>query len=253
MRHKNQQRIGIVGGMGPMAGVLLQKLIIEATPATKDQDHLQVICFTNPQIPDRTVSLQEDNGESYIRTLVGTAHILVNAGVTALVIPCNTAHARFEEVQAAIPVPIVNMIELAAKHLAAVSGNSTKVGILATDATVQGGLYQKELEAHGIEWAIPSDENQVQVMQAIYAIKAGKDILLLNFIAGAIREFAEQDANILLLGCTELSLCFEEVTDAGYQVVDPLRIVARQLVRSMHQPFASKGEIHANRKISMWA
>ncbi len=65
---KNNFRIGIVGGMGPMAGVLLQKLIIEATPAEQDQDHLEVICFTNPHVPDRTRSLQEDDGKVTLRS-----------------------------------------------------------------------------------------------------------------------------------------------------------------------------------------
>ena len=56
-------RIGIVGGMGPMAGVYLQELIIEATPASRDQDHLEVVCFTNPHVPERMRSLAEDGGQ----------------------------------------------------------------------------------------------------------------------------------------------------------------------------------------------
>ncbi|MBI3442609.1 MAG: aspartate/glutamate racemase family protein [Candidatus Sungbacteria bacterium] len=230
MKTENQQRIGIVGGMGPMAGVLLQKLIIEATPATKDQDHLQVICFTNPQIPDRTASLQEDKGESYVRALIDTARTLVNIGVTTLVVPCNTAHTRLHDIQAVIPVPIIDMVEITAEHLAAVCGKSAKIGILATDGTLQSELYQKALAVRGIEWATPSGMNQAQVMRAIYSIKAGKDISLLNFIVGAMRELEEQEVGILLLGCTELSLYFEEIKSAGHEVIDPLHIVANTLV-----------------------
>ena len=89
-------RIGIVGGMGPMAGVYLQQLIIEATPAERDQDHFEVVCFTNPHVPERMRSLAEDGGRRYAEAVRASARLLVHAGATHIVIPCNTAHARLE-------------------------------------------------------------------------------------------------------------------------------------------------------------
>src|SRR3989344_2637505 len=91
---KNNFRIGILGGMGPMAGVALQKLIIEYTPASKDQDHIQVLCFTNPHIPDRTKSLKEDGGAKFLAAVAASTQVLEKAGVHCIVIPCNTSHAR---------------------------------------------------------------------------------------------------------------------------------------------------------------
>lgn len=251
---QNQHRIGIVGGMGPMAGVLLQKLIIEATPATKDQDHLQVICFTNPQIPDRTVSLRRDNGVSYLNTVIETAHCLCQAGATMLVIPCNTAHARFSELQSAVPVPIINMVEVTAAAIARQYGSDSTVGILATDGALQVRLYQRALERYGIECIVPSEHAQQNVMQSIYTIKAGKLVESATAFNPVIDELVRRGAHRILLGCTELSLCFEEIQRIGYSVIDPLRIVARHLVENRHQPFESKNAFgrQATRAMSLF-
>jgi len=242
MKIENQQRIGIVGGMGPMAGVLLQKLIIEATPAARDQDHLQVICFTNPQIPDRTTSLQEDGGASYLEAVIETAQTLYLAGATILIIPCNTAHARFDDLQRVIPLPILNIVELTAKRIAEQYGGAARIGLLATDGTIQAGLYQKVLGRYGIICAVPSEENQKKVMQAIYTIKAGNHNSALRLCRSAIKELMRGGGQYILLGCTELSLCFEEIQKAKYTVVDPLRIVAQLLVEDIHQPTDLKVE-----------
>jgi aspartate racemase len=230
MAYNGQQRIGIVGGMGPMAGVLLQKLIIEATPALRDQDHLQVICFTNPQIPDRTLSLQNDSGASYLEAVIETANILVRSGATRLVIPCNTSHARFSDLQNVISVPIINMIEVTAQAVAQECGENIRIGILATDGTINGGLYQKAFESRSIQCSVPSKEDQAKIMQTIYAIKAGEDISLIASCGEAIHNLMHSGAHYILLGCTELSLYFEEIQKAGFSVIDPLRIVARHVL-----------------------
>lgn len=217
--------------MGPMAGVLLQKLIIKATPAQKDQDHLQVICFTNPQVPDRTESLKNAGGRQFVSAIQKSGEILANAGSTVLVIPCNTAHARFEEIQKAIPVPILNIVEAAVDYIVKTYGAQRAVGLLATDGTLAERIYQKAIKEPVLRYITPPPADQKELMRIIYEIKIGHGDLVGGELAGISKRLIAAGAGAILLGCTELSLYFEELKKCGKPVVDPLRIAAHALVR----------------------
>jgi len=101
---------GIVGGMGPLATIELMRLVMEETPATCDQEHIPLLVYSNPQVPDRTKAVLGE-GQSPVQALIESSRLLEKAGVTFLVFPCNTAHYFLPEVQSAVSVPIINMIE----------------------------------------------------------------------------------------------------------------------------------------------
>lgn len=221
-------RIGILGGMGPEAGVLLQSLIIAATPARADQDHLEVITFTNPHVPDRTASLQQDGGESYLRAVVDSLLVLERAGVSVLVMACNTAYARLPEIQRHVKTPMVNIVELAKQEIAAAEG---RAGILATDGTVRNGLFA--LAGAPDKIITPGDARQREVMAAIYAIKGGeKAAVAASRLDGAIADLRGAGCGRIILGCTELSLCHDDLTTRhGAIFIDPMQLAAMELVR----------------------
>ncbi len=237
----NKFRIGIIGGMGPMAGVLLQKLIIEATPAAKDQDHIQVICFTNPQIPDRTKSLEEDDGKKFIREIQSAGNLLVSIGCNLLVIPCHTAHTRLSEIRDGIPVPVLNMVTLGLDYVAKHFGAGTRMGLCATDGTIKEDVYRKAAQEYGLQLVIPADTCQREVMRVIYDIKAGR-VSNLNEAAPKItRHLKDNGAEIVILGCTELSLYFDDFLAGGVPIVDPLRITAKYLVEINQRDIVTTG------------
>jgi len=223
-------RIGIVGGMGPMAGVYLQRLIIEATPAGKDQDHFQAICFTNPHVPERMRSLAEDGGRRYADAVRASALLLVQAGATHLVIPCNTAHARLAEIRRGIDVPFVNMVDLGVRALAAAHGHGARVGLLATVGTINQRVYQDALPEAGLEWILPEAADQRRVTDAILAVKINEAARMAGDLLEVAQALVRRGAQVILVGCTELSMCLDAVRGAGAPLVDPLRLVARELV-----------------------
>jgi aspartate racemase len=222
---KNNYRIGILGGMGPMAGVLLQRLIIEHTPAKCDQDHIQVVCFTNPKIPDRTESLARDGGASYLLSVIESLSLLENAGCDSALIPCNTAHARMREIAASTSLHILDMVHLAVGELTAL--NIKKVGLLATDGTLDSAIYQRNT---AFEWIVPDGEDQKSVMELIYAIKAGDRDHAEEKIDSLLSHLFQKGAEVVVFGCTELSLFFEKFAKQ-YKIIDPLGILARESVR----------------------
>ena len=220
-------RIGIMGGMGPEAGVLLQQLIIDYTPAQKDQDHLEVITYTNPHVPDRTESLEKDGGASYLQAVIDSVQLLDKTGVNIIVISCNTAHARFDEIQASIKTPLLHIVNLAKQEIIASDG---KVGILATDGTVKSSLFT--IPDQPDKTMTPNTGLQHHVMAAIHDIKSGKkDESVIDRLENVVNGLKKLGCEKMVLGCTELSLCYNALRQRqGDILIDPMRLAAKKVV-----------------------
>ena len=177
--------LGILGGLGPAASCYLYQMLIDHTPAVRDQDHIDS--------KDDPFLVMEQDGKS-----------LVAYGATVLAIPCNTAHYFYDRLAAALPVPVLNMPRLTVA--AAKAAGCKKLGILATDGTLLAGTYQLMWGEAGVEYAAPSPEHQRGVMTVIYdQIKQGQraDMALFNAAADDLKR---QGCDMAVLGCTELSL-----------------------------------------------
>ena len=227
-KNKKQFRLGILGGMGPMAGVWFQKIIIDSTPAKKDQDHIQVVCFTNPKIPDRTISLAEDGGKSYIKEVSKSLKVLADSGANLAVITCNTAHAKLKEIQKNASVPILDMINLTVNN---VTKNFSNVLILATEATIREKIYQSKNGSSNVNWICPDKRTQQKVSKIIYSIKAGQEKNILENIVSIVKKL-NKNSDAVIFACTELSIYAKEARKLlKIPVVDPLEILAREVVR----------------------
>ena len=127
--------IGVLGGMGPEATVLLMSRVIALTPAEDDRDHVPLIVDQNPQVPSRIAALLDGGGEDPAPVLAAMARRLAGFGVAALAMPCNTAHHYAEAVRRAAPeTPFLDMPALAAAALADRVGRGARIGMLASPA-----------------------------------------------------------------------------------------------------------------------
>ena len=104
--------LGILGGMGPQATILLMQKVLEAVPAEDDADHIPLIVDQNPQVPSRIRHLIEGTGDDPAPVLADMARRLVAGGATALAMPCNTAHHYLPAIRSAVRVPFLDMVEL---------------------------------------------------------------------------------------------------------------------------------------------
>src|SRR5262245_56844098 len=102
--------IGVIGGMGPAATLAFFGKLLEATHAERDQDHLRVLIDNNPRVPDRNAAIA-GRGPSPGPQLAESARGLELAGADFLVIACNTAHAFASEIEAAVAIPLMSMID----------------------------------------------------------------------------------------------------------------------------------------------
>jgi len=219
MIHK-EKVIGILGGMGPEATLELFKRIILKTPAHCDQEHLRVIIDSNPKIPDRTEAML-NGGVDPLPLLQETARNLERAGADFIVMPCNTAHYYLDGIQAAVHIPVIDMIRETAARI-----QEHKVGLLATDGTLGSKLYHKACAEHGVEIMEPEAPHQRAVMEAIYGIKAGKNgAQLKKRVLKAAEALEALGAKALIVGCTEISLIVTQ-RDVHVPLYDALEILA---------------------------
>ncbi len=219
--------LGVIGGLGPMATAYFMQLVIEMTEAATDQEHIPMIIYNCPQIPDRTRFLLGESTDNPGPQIMECGQKIARAGAELLAVPCITAHALFPEIEKALDAPVLHIIKETAQYLK--KEGIKKIGLEATDGTIRSGIFQKELEAEGIEVILPSSEKQEMVMHIIYNnVKAGRRVDMERF-EQIEQELHENGAEIIVLGCTELSMvCRDEKIGHGY--LDAMEVLARAAV-----------------------
>ena len=191
--------------MGPLATYNLYKNIIDATPAKKDQEHIDMVILNASYIPDRTAYIL-DGKESPLPYLLDGCRALENAGCDVIAVPCNTSHYFYDELHSNCKVKLLNMIGLVAERLS--RENISNVYLMATAGTVKSGIYAKYLNLRNIK-ILPSTESEnALIMKAIYDIKAGAvpDLLDLSDMTEIAEKYCRHGCKKIILGCTELSL-----------------------------------------------
>jgi len=200
--------IGILGGMGPLATVDFLRKLVERTPAARDQEHVPVLVYSVPQIPDRIASIL-GGGESPLPAMRAGLRMLERSGARAIAIPCNTAHYWYDELARECSVPLLHIADCAC---AALGSEVAKVGLLATTGTLAAGFYQRRLAARGYHCLINQpDEIDTWIMPAIGLVKAGDIRGGGAMLQQALRALFERGAQRVILACTEVPPALELV------------------------------------------
>ncbi len=245
---KQEKIIGIVGGVGPYAGIDLAKKIFDQTQAIVDQDHLPVIIFSFPSgVGDRTAFL---SGQTNINPAYGIVKIikqLHQCGADVIGIACNTAHVPpifnfiIDEIkQANLNILLIHIIDEVAKFIKENFTHINKIGILGTMGTYKNDIYQTVLKREQIRAILPNEIYQTIVHNAIYnpsfGIKAQSNPVseaAKSRLIETIDHLKKKGAEAVVLGCTELPLAISEKTINGTIIIDPTVILARALIREV--------------------
>lgn len=221
--------LGILGGMGPLATQLFYKKIIERTDASCDQEHLDMIIFNHASMPDRTEAILSGRTEELYKTLLEDAKRLETNGVAAIAIPCNTSHLFVDKLQKELSIPVIHMIRETVKAIGESPKCINSVGILATDGTLNSGLYQKACVEAGIRPVVPSADTQRLVMKIIYdGIKNNGDIDYNDFIT-IEGELSANGCQAAVMACTELS-CFKELYHLPDYYIDSMDVLVKRSI-----------------------
>ena len=181
--------VGVIGGMGPDATVLLMQKVLRAVPAKDDADHIPLIVHQNPAVPSRIAALIDGTGADPAPVLSQMARDLQAAGATALVMPCNTAHHYAGAICDATDLPFLNMLDLTAQHLA--RAGAKRIGLLASPAVRLTGVFDAAFAKQGLTQIYPVDD--APVLGLIRAVKAGH-VLKADALRAPAGALLDQDA-----------------------------------------------------------
>ncbi len=219
--------LGVIGGLGPSATAYFMELVIGMTDAGCDQEHLDMIVYNCPKIPDRTAYILGRSEDSPVEPMVETGQKLASLGAGCVSIPCITAHYFYRELAERIPVPVIHAVYETGAELQ--RNGVRRAGILATEGTVGSQLFQRQLEELGIGAVIPDALHQAYVNDLIYRqVKAGRPVELEKF-ESASAYLRAQGAEIIILGCTELSLIKRDFA-IGAGCLDAMEVLAQRSV-----------------------
>ena len=206
------KRLGVLGGMGPAASAEFMIRLVAQTPAKRDQDHIPTILWSDTSVPDRSTSMRNGDDKPLPYLLAGIQG-LVLAGCNLIVIPCNTAHLWFKEMekQASWNAKIVHIVDSVADALRDVNVVNSKIGVMGTQATVELGLYQYRLNKLGWDCIVPTKlEMDTLVQPAIDLIKANQIETAHSMLMTVIHSLIGRGAKAVVLGCTEIPLSVRE-------------------------------------------
>ncbi len=219
--------VGILGGMGPEATILLMQKVMAAVPARDDADHVPLLVHQNPQVPSRIKALIEGTGENPGPTLARMARDLEAGGAQALAMPCNTAHFYAAAVREATALPFLDMLDLTATHLA--GAGARRIGMLASPATRLAGVFDAPFARHGLTPVFLRDD--AALLSVIRAVKAGAALAALRPRLRAEAEtLLAQGADHLLIACTELSLMSDALPTEYRRYTDSLDCLTTAIV-----------------------
>ena len=235
--------LGIIGGVGPLATAYFMELLIKKTPAQTDQENMPMIVFNDPQIPDRTAYILDHAKPNPRPEMAKVARWLEEAGADYIAIACNTAHYFYDDINEAVKIPVVNIMEETSERISSLVLAGSTVGLLATEGTVESGVFQGYFERYGLRCMAPDPDGQARISHLIYdCVKANQPYDEQEFLEEAYR-LRDAGCEAVVVGCTELSVIYQELSRHPKWLFDSLDILADRCVKIYETARAANGHI----------
>ena len=211
--------IGILGGMGTQAGLDFCNKLAMLNRGKSDQEYPLFMLYNKSNIPGRPESIGVQTKElslipkspkniikynKVLKSLLIGCRSLEKSGCKFIVIPCNTAHYWYDDLQKKINIPIINMPKEVFKHTQKKCSKNSKIGLLATEGTLKTKIYDRLFEKN-FQLIKPTDALQKNsVNKTIKYVKMGNVKLAEKSIRKSINYLLKMKCKKIILGCTEL-------------------------------------------------
>ncbi|MFC6274545.1 aspartate/glutamate racemase family protein [Levilactobacillus tangyuanensis] len=211
----------IIGGMGTMATESYLHQLNLRTPAHTDQDYLNYILVNHATVPDRTTYIMDHSQANPLPDLLEDIKQQSALGPEFFALPCNTAHYFYDDLQAATDIPILHMPREAVKEIKRRFPNAKRIGITGTQGTITDRIIEYEVANAGLEPVLPTADIEAETMRLIYDdIKQNNHVDRNLYHRILKRMMTEQKADVVILGCTELSLAQEREPETTLPLID---------------------------------
>ena len=226
--------IGILGGMGTQAGLDFCNKLAVLNRGKTDQKYPLFILYNKSNIPKRPENLKKYY--NVLKSLVAGCNLLKKNKCKFIVMPCNTAHYWYDDLQKKIKIPIISIPKEVYIHTKKTCKKNSKIGILCTEATLKTGIYNRYFDKN---FKLISPEKSLQtkyVNKAIKYVKLGKVKEAEKAIKPAVNYLMKIKCKKIILGCTELPIAifayksFKKIKESKV-FIDPNLLVANVAMR----------------------
>ena len=195
-------KLGVIGGMGPLATVNFYERVVLNTEAKCDNEHIDMIVLNHSTMPDRTKCIIENRKTEFLEAIKKDFAILENIGVEAVAIPCNTSHYFYDEFKKLTYLKIINMIEETVLEVK--KSGVKRISVFGTLGTLNSKVYEKYAKEYRLEVKEVSEADKQAVMDIIYNIKETNNLDNKQF-TDILNRYCD-DETVGIIACTELSL-----------------------------------------------
>ncbi len=221
--------IGILGGMGTQAGLDFCNKLAKLNRGKLDQKYPLFVLYNKSNIPRRPENIRKYS--NVLKSLVEGCKMLEKNGCKFIVMPCNTAHYWYDDLQKKINIPILSMPKEVYVNIQKTSKKNARIGILSTEATLSTKIYHKYFEK-SFDLLSPSKILQKSsVNKSIKFVKMGKIREAEKAIRPAVNYLMKIKCKKIILGCTELPIAifayksFKKIKESKI-FVDPNLLIA---------------------------
>lgn len=241
--------IGIAGGVGPYAGLDLNAKIFDLIPARVDQDYPEVFLLSRSfYIGDRTAFLEGKNDINPAYEIYKSIQMLEKIGANLIAVPCNTAHSPliFDKIKSLISkdnlnVKLFHIVKETHNFIEKTYPNFSKIALLGTLGTYKSRLYQDIFaKFNKFELIEPDELGKQNIHDAIYnesfGIKSHSNPVSIEareMLEQEITKLTNQNAQAIILGCTEIPLAIKEEKLNNAVLIDPTKALANALVNAL--------------------
>lgn len=203
--------VGVLGGMGSYATVDFFKNILDQFKVQKEWEYPKIIINNNPKLPSRTRAILYDE-PSPAPGMIEGCKLLEQAGADFIAIPCNSAHAWYEEVVSQVNIPVISIIETTAHYILQNYQNIKKIGVISGEVVIKKKLYEKAFENSNVKVITANEECEKNVRKIIDDVKHNSiNKETKEYVDKVVEYFLQQNVDGLILGCTELPLVMENL------------------------------------------
>lgn len=219
------KKLGIIGGMGPLATVRFFERIVKNTDAHRDQDHIDMVILNHASLPDRTKVIEEKNYDLFLSAIKRDFDTMNQMQVDNIAIPCNTSHFFIDDFEKMTDINIINMVEETVLFIARET-KFKKIAVLGTYGTLNSKVYERYISKYELESYLLSEDEKKLSMQTIYRVKEDALIQSDEF-EKLIKNLNEKDI-MPILACTELS-CLN-FSESSLHYIDAMDVLTKKCI-----------------------
>lgn len=232
----NQPVLGVLGGMGGLASAEFVKTIYEVSGevSSREQAAPAVLMYSDPAFPDRTEAFLRGETEPILTRLTDALELLCGMGASQLVICCMTIHHLLPQVPGALRERIISLPDAI---FSAVESLGKKHLVISSTGTIKLELLQRHprWEQARKYFVFPAEAEQRQMHDLIYEVKLNRNLLEARLFVETL--LARHRVDSFIAACSEIHLLAKQFAPSGqqqhgYGCIDPLAIIARQVVEA---------------------